>query len=50
MTVKLVLLKSGEDVVADVAEMVVGEAQAVVGYFLKNPCTAKVYKRDSGDT
>lgn len=50
MTIKLVLLKSGEDVVADVAEMVVGEAQAVVGYFLKNPCTAKVYKRDSGDT
>jgi len=50
MTIKLVLLKSGEDVIADVSEMVVGEAQAVVGYFLNNPCTAKVFKRDSGET
>ena len=42
MTVKLVLLKSGEDVIADVAEMAVGDSQQVVGYFLKNPCSVKV--------
>jgi hypothetical protein len=36
MSVKLLLLKSGEDVVADVQEMVVEEK--VVGYYLKYPC------------
>jgi hypothetical protein len=50
MTIKLVLLKSGEDVIADVSEMAVGEKQQVVGYFLNNPCIAKVFRRDSGDT
>ena len=40
MTVKLVILKSGEDVVADVKEMVVGEGDdaRVVGYVLTKPC------------
>jgi len=36
MSVKLLLLKSGEDVVAEVQEMVVEEK--VVGYYLKYPC------------
>ncbi len=39
MTVKLVILKSGEDVVADIKEMVVGEGDdaRVVGYVLTKP-------------
>tara|TARA_B100001939_G_scaffold129061_1_gene111962 strand:- start:322 stop:651 length:330 start_codon:yes stop_codon:yes gene_type:complete len=40
MNVKLLLLKSGEDVVAEVQEMVVDEK--VVGYFLKYPCRVKL--------
>ena len=35
MTVKLALLKSGEDVIADIQEMVVGEK--VVGYIFNKP-------------
>jgi hypothetical protein len=37
MTVKLSLLKSGEDIIADIQEMVVGEDenQRVVGYFFE---------------
>ena len=40
MTVKLGILKSGEDIVADIKEMVVGEGDdaRVVGYFLTKPC------------
>ena len=40
MTVKLVILKSGEDIVADIKEMVVGEGddRRVVGYVLTKPC------------
>ena len=40
MTVKLIVLKSGEDIVADIKEMVVGEGDdaRVVGYFLTKPC------------
>ena len=38
MTIKLLLLKSGEDIIADVTEMAVGEEKerSVVGYFLDN--------------
>ena len=36
MTIKLLLLKSGEDLIADVQEMVVKEN--VVGYFLTRRC------------
>ena len=41
MTVKLAILKSGEDIVADIKEMLVGEEDdaKVVGYFLTKPCT-----------
>lgn len=44
MTVKLLLLKSGEDIIADVKEMVVGEEEnvRVVGYFLHKPCVVKM--------
>ena len=40
MTVKLAILKSGEDIVADIKEMVVGEGDDawVVGYVLTKPC------------
>ena len=46
MTIKLALLKSGEDVIADMEEMV-ANAQ-VVGYFLKYPCVAKLVGTDTG--
>ena len=48
MTVKLVLLKSGEDIIADVSEMVVGEEgneespPRVIGYYLNSPCVIKM--------
>ena len=44
MTTKLVLLKSGEDIIADVTEMVVGEEEErrVVGYFFDKPCIIKL--------
>ena len=44
MTVKLLLLKSGEDVIADVTEMGSGDKQdrRVVGYFLNKPCIVKM--------
>ena len=44
MTVKLLLLKSGEDIVSDVKEMVVGEEEnaRVIGYFLHKPCIVKM--------
>ena len=42
MAVKLVILKSGEDVIADITEMVLKddtkENKRVVGYFLTRPC------------
>lgn len=44
MTVKLVLLKSGEDIISDVKEMVVGDEEnpKVVGYFLEKPCSIRM--------
>ena len=44
MTVKLLLLKSGEDIITDVTEMVVGEEneRKVIGYFLDKPCIIKL--------
>jgi len=40
MAIKLLLLKSGEDVIADVKEMVVEDK--VVGYILHHPARAKL--------
>jgi len=44
MTIKLMLLKSGEDIIADVNEMVVGDEdnKRIVGYFLDRPCIVKM--------
>ena len=42
MTIKLALLKSGEEIISDMTEMMSGtdgEGQ-VVGYFLQHPCRA----------
>ena len=48
MTVKLILLKSGEDLIADVTEMIVGEEgsienpKKVIGYFFDKACVVKL--------
>ena len=48
MTVKLVLLKSGEDIVADVSEMIVGDENdkdnppRVIVYYLNKPCVVRM--------
>lgn len=46
MSIKLLLLKSGEEVIADIKEMVIGgedeSTNRVIGYYLKNPCTVKI--------
>ena len=39
MTIKLALLKSGEEVISDLDEMVT-DKQMVVGYYFQNPCRA----------
>ena len=44
MAIKLLLLKSGEDMIADVSEMAYGEddSRRVVGYYLNRPCIIKM--------
>ena len=48
MTIKLLLLKSGEDIIADVAEMALGEENnpenphRIIGYYLNKPCVIKM--------
>tara|TARA_R100001163_G_scaffold7629_1_gene7938 strand:- start:46 stop:414 length:369 start_codon:yes stop_codon:yes gene_type:complete len=50
MTIKLLLLKSGEDIVSNVEEMVVGKENSkenprrVIGYYLNRPCVVKLFK------
>ena len=41
MTVKLILLKSGEEIVSDIQEMV-NDNNKVIGYYLKKPCIVKI--------
>ena len=41
MTIKVLVLKSGEDVIADVQEMMSSSDQ-VIGYFLNKPCVVKI--------
>ena len=48
MTIKILLLKSGEDVIADVKEMVSSD-EKVIGYFLNKPCVVKLITKDSED-
>ena len=45
MTVKILLLKSGEDVIADVKEMVSSDDK-VIGYFLTKACVIKLIPKD----
>ncbi len=44
MTIKYLLLKSGEDIIADVTEMALGDDdnRRVVGYYLNKPCVIKM--------
>ena len=44
MSIKLLLLKSGEDIISDVKEMNVGteKDRKIVGYFLNKPCIVKM--------
>jgi hypothetical protein len=44
MSIRLALLKSGEDIVADIVEMNVGDDEnpRVVGYYLRKPCIVKL--------
>ena len=48
MTVKLAILKSGEDIVADIKEMIVGEGDAarVVGYVLTKPVGVSLNRKE----
>ena len=41
MTVKVLVLKSGEDVIADVKEMLTSDKQ-VMGYLMTRPCVVKL--------
>ena len=52
MTIKLAVLKSGEDVVADVQEMLVKDSDGddkTVGYFFRYPCSVKLFTSDDED-
>jgi len=46
------LLKSGEDLIADLSEMVIGEGenQRVVGYYLTKPCLVRMRNPNVLDT
>ena len=48
MTVKLSLLKSGEDGIADIEEMM--HDGRVVGYFFCDPCIVKLLAQDAGNS
>ena len=49
MTVKILLLKSGEDVISDVKEMISPDDK-VIEYFLSKPCVIKLLpKKSEGD-
>ena len=41
MTIKILVLKSGEDVIADIKEMMTSDNQ-VMGYILTKPCVVKL--------
>lgn len=44
MSIKLALLKSGEDIISDVQEMIIktDDGEKVIGYFFNKPCTVSV--------
>ena len=45
MKIKVLVLKSGEDVIAEVQEMVSSDNQ-VIGYFLSKPCVVKLQAKE----
>ena len=45
MTVKLAILKSGEDVIADMQEMILDEK--VIGFFFDKPCVVKLIRSEN---
>ena len=49
MTVKLAVLKSGEDIISDMQEMVIekDEGEKVIGYIFKRPCIVKLENREN---
>ena len=47
MTVKLAILKSGEDVIADIKEIISNDN--VIGYLFKKPCVAEMMVEDGDD-
>jgi hypothetical protein len=47
MSIKIAVLKSGEDVIADIQEMVFEEK--VVGYFFNKPCVVKTRTHGDGE-
>ena len=49
MAIKVLVLKSGEDVIADVQEMY-GAEQQVFGYLLNNPCVIKLKASEQPST
>jgi len=53
MTIKLSVLKSGEDIVSDMQEMLVKDPDGndkVIGYFLNYPCVVKLYGDQVGQS
>ena len=46
MTIKVLVLKSGEDVISDVQEMMSSSDQ-VIGYFLNKPCVVKLQAKET---
>jgi hypothetical protein len=48
MAVKLVILKTGETIISDIREMVIGEdeCRTVIGYYLHNPCAMSLESLD----
>ena len=46
MTIKVLVLKSGEDVIADVQEMM-SPSEQVIGYFLSKPCVVKLQAKEA---
>ena len=45
MNVKLITLKSGEDIVSELQEMIVNEK--LVGYYFRNPCRVSLFGEKS---
>ena len=49
MTIKVLVLKSGEDVIAGVSEMM-SPTDQVMGYFLDHPCVIKLQAKGDAQT